>query len=123
MEVSAVKAGAEEATAAAQNNAEKTVEDEFAAGFFQSYSDLKRRVAMDHPAWDLSAYLRVVSDCQEAKVSTEGRDALIEVSAGSAKGEDAAREAEEVRGQDAGETQVIGASEETVLIMDDEPTA
>ena len=61
-EVSAVRAEAVKAITIARGEAEKTAEDEFATGFFQGYSDLKRRVAMDHPDWDLSAYSGVNSD-------------------------------------------------------------
>ena len=74
---------------------------------------------MDHPQWDLSTYSGVDSDYWEAKVSAEGGDASVDVGARSARVEDTAREAE-VRGQNVGETQVAGASEETVLIVDDE---
>ena len=47
----------------------------------------------------------------------------IEVGAGLVEVCDAAKEAEEVRGQEAGETKVAGGFEETVLIVDDEPMA
>ena len=40
----------------ARVEAEKTAEEEFEAGFFQGYADLKRRVVVDYPEWDLSAY-------------------------------------------------------------------
>ena len=39
----------------------EAAEKEFGAGFFQGYSDLKRRVALVHPEWDLTAYLGVES--------------------------------------------------------------
>ena len=45
----AIRAKAEEAIAAYRVEADKTVEDEFGVGFFQGYSDLKRRVALAHP--------------------------------------------------------------------------
>ena len=55
MEVSNFRAEAEEAAAAARDEAEKTAEDEFMADFSQGYADLKRRMAMAHPKWDLSS--------------------------------------------------------------------
>ena len=60
--MSTVRAEAEEAVAAARDEAENTTEDKFATGFFQGYSDLKRRVVVDHPEWDLSAYSGVDLD-------------------------------------------------------------
>ena len=39
--------------AATLEMAERTTDEEFKAGFFQRYVDLKRRVALDHPDWDL----------------------------------------------------------------------
>ena len=39
----------------------KAVEEEFEAGFFQGYTNLKRRVAADHE-WDLVAYSGADSD-------------------------------------------------------------
>ena len=42
--------------ATALAKAGKTVEEEFEASFFQGYADLKRRVAVDHPKWDLATY-------------------------------------------------------------------
>ena len=56
VEVSPVRAEVDDAVATARAEAKKAAEDEFAAGFFQGYSDLKRRVVVDHPEWDLSAY-------------------------------------------------------------------
>ena len=37
-------------------------EEDFDSGFFEGYADLKRRVALDHLEWDLSAYSGVESD-------------------------------------------------------------
>ena len=34
----------------------KTDEEEFEASLFQGYANSKRRVAVDHPKWDLIAY-------------------------------------------------------------------
>ena len=42
--------------------AAKASEQGFGLGFFQGYADLKRRVALDHPEWDLSGYSGVDSD-------------------------------------------------------------
>ena len=50
-------------------------------------------------------------------------DPPVEVYFGSAKGGEPAKKVEEVGGQNAGETQVAGATRETVLIVDDEPAA
>ena len=47
----------EAALQAAREKGKKAAEDEFAARFFQGYSDLKRRVAEDHPEWDWQATL------------------------------------------------------------------
>ena len=52
--VAAVEVTSEAATQAA--------DQEFDKGFFQGYSDLKRRVAVDHSEWDLSGYSGVDSD-------------------------------------------------------------
>ena len=82
--MSVVKAQAKEAAVAARVEAEKTTEDEFAAGFFQGYFDLKRRLATNHPEWDLSVYSVVDSDYWEAEVSAEGAEAPTEVGARSA---------------------------------------
>ena len=48
------KAFADAATARAE--ADKTTKEELKAGFFQGYINLKRRTALDHPKWDLTAY-------------------------------------------------------------------
>ena len=120
-EASAVRVEANDAVAVARAEAEKAVEDEFASGFFQGYSDLKRRVAEDHPEWDLSAYSGVDSDYWEAEA--EGGGTPVEAGTGSAEVRDATRETEEVGGQEAWKTQVISNSEKDVLIVDNEPAA
>ena len=48
--------------AATQAEAAKEVEKEFRVGFFQGYSDLKRKVALVHPEWDLSSFSGAKSD-------------------------------------------------------------
>ena len=55
-QVTAVRTEAEEEVVAALAEAEKAAEDEFEAGFFQGYTDLKRRVALAYPEWDLSPF-------------------------------------------------------------------
>ena len=47
-EMAAVRAEPDEVVAAARAEAEKAVEDEFRASFLQGYSDLQRRVALNH---------------------------------------------------------------------------
>ena len=84
---------------------------------------MKRRVATDHPEWDLCVYSGVDSNYSEAEVSTKGVDTLIEVGAGSAEGGDPAKEVGEVGGQNTGKTQATDVFRETVLIVDDEQTA
>ena len=44
-----VWAEADEAITVAWAEAEKAAEDEFVVGFFLGYSNLKRRVALNHP--------------------------------------------------------------------------
>ena len=61
-ELAAVRVEAYATAAAAQVKVEKATKDEFRASFFQGYSDLKMRVSMDHPEWDLSTYLGLDSD-------------------------------------------------------------
>ena len=61
-EVSAVRAEAEEAAATALDEAKKTAEDEFGVGIFQGYTNLKRRVALVNPEWDLFAFSGVDLD-------------------------------------------------------------
>ena len=46
----------------AQAEAEKAVDKEFKARLLQGYVDLKRRVALDHPDWDLLACQGANSD-------------------------------------------------------------
>ena len=118
-----MRAEADDVIAAARPEAGKAVEDEFTAGFFQGYSDLKRRVAVDHPKWDISTYSRVDSDYWEAEGSAEGGGTLVDAGVGSVEARDAARETEEVRGQESGDTQVGSGTEEIVQIMDNEPAA
>ena len=48
-EMAIVRAEADEAIVVARAEAEKATEAEFGTGFFQGYSDLKRRVALNHP--------------------------------------------------------------------------
>ena len=50
--------------------AEKSAEDEFGAGFFQGYSDLKRRVALIHTEWNLTAFSEVDSDYWDMEALT-----------------------------------------------------
>ena len=40
----------------------KAIEEEFGAGFFHGYSDLKRMVVLVYPEWDLTAFSGVESD-------------------------------------------------------------
>ena len=122
-ETSAARAEAEEAIAAARAEARKAAEDEFAAGFFQGYSDLKRRVAEDHPEWDLAGYSGVDSDYWEAEASAEGEGTLVETGEGSTEAGDAAQETAGVRGHETLETQAGVGTEQIVQIVDDEPAA
>ena len=46
----------------ARTEAGKAAEEEFEAGFFQGYVDLKIRVIIDYPEWDLTAYSGVDYD-------------------------------------------------------------
>ena len=66
----------------AANRAEAgKADEEFEVGFFQGYTDMKMRVTVDHPEWDLIAYSGVESDFwdvespanKEAPVDKEGR--------------------------------------------------
>ena len=54
--------GAVDAAEVTAEAATQAADQEFDKGFFQGYSDLKRRVAVDHPEWDLSGYSGVDSD-------------------------------------------------------------
>ena len=47
---------------AARELVKRTAEKEFELGFLEWYVYLKRRLALDHIDWDLSAYKRVESD-------------------------------------------------------------
>ena len=99
----------------------KAAEDEFAASFFQGYSDLKRRVTEDHPEWDLVDYSGVDSDYWEAEGSAEGEGTLVETGEGLMEAGDAAQETVGVRGQETLETQAGVGIEQIVQIVDDEP--
>ena len=64
---------------------------EFQAGFFQSYANLKRSVAVDHPEWDLTAYSGAESDFwdvesppadEEAPADKEGEIEGVEAAEG-----------------------------------------
>ena len=122
VDVAAARAEAEVAVAATREEVRKAAEDEFAAGFFQGYSDLKRRVAEDHLEWDLADYSGVDSNYWEAKASVEGGVTPIEEGAGSVDAGDAGRETARVGGQETLETQAGGGTEQVVQIVDDEPT-
>ena len=59
-EVAAVRAKAEQAAeeevTTVRVETKKATKNEFEVGFFQGYSDLKRRVALIHPELDLTAF-------------------------------------------------------------------
>ena len=57
-------------TATARSEAGKAANEEFESGFFQGYANLKMRVFVDHPKWDLAAYSGVNSDFWEVESST-----------------------------------------------------
>ena len=40
----------------------RAANEEFEIGFLQGYVDLKGRMALDHPDWDLSSYRGAESD-------------------------------------------------------------
>ena len=80
-------------------------------------------MALAHPEWDLFAYLGVDSNYCEAEVLTEGADPPAEGGVGSVEVGDPAKKVGKVKAYNAGETQATGATGETVLIVDDEPTA
>ena len=42
--------------AAARAKVGKSAKEEFEEGFIEVYADLMRRVAADHPEWDLTSY-------------------------------------------------------------------
>ena len=78
VEVVAVRAEVNEAIKVAQADAEKAAEDEFRVGFFQGYTDLKRRVAMAYLEWDLSSFSGVNSNYWDMEVSVEEGDPAME---------------------------------------------
>ena len=85
----------------------EVVEEEFWADFFQGYSNLKRRVALVHFEWDLTAFSSVESDFWEVKTPARKDE---ETGATATEG--------------AGETQAADAStKETVVVVDDAPLA
>ena len=53
--------------AGARAEAGKAAKEEFESSFFQGYADLKRRVTIDHPEWDLAAYLGEDSEFWEVE--------------------------------------------------------
>ena len=55
--IAVAKASEDVATSLAE-----AAKEEFGVGFFQGYSDLKMRVALVHPEWDLTAFSGVESD-------------------------------------------------------------
>ena len=85
--------------------------------FFQGYSDLKRRVAEDHPEWDLAGYSGVDSDYWDVEASEAGVPTPAEEGAGSVDASDAAR------GQEGPDVPAQTGAEEIVQIVDDEPAA
>ena len=120
VETSAARAEAKKAIAAARAEARKAAKDEFPAGFFQGYSELKRRVAEDHSEWDLVGYSGVDSDYREAEASAEGGVTPIEEGTGSVEAGDVARETAVVGGQETLATQAGVGSKQVVQIEDDE---
>ena len=98
---------AEEAIAAVPVEVEKAAEDEFGAGFFWGFLDLKRRVALTHPEWDLTAFSRVNSDYYNIEVSIEEGDPATEVGTSTAG--------------DVGKTRAAGETEEDAVEVEDEP--
>ena len=101
----AIWAEADEAIATARAEAKKAAEDEFGANFFQGYSDLKRRVALAHPEWDLSTFSGVDLDYWDVEASAEREVPVAGV------GSDAART---FGGADA-------AEEDDLVVVDDHP--
>ena len=85
-----MRAELEEAAASWADTAK--ADEEFDAGFFQGYADLKRRVAVDHPEWDLSAYSGADSNFWKVESPTEEEAPAGEEGAGN--GSKAAEEAE-----------------------------
>ena len=56
--------------------------DDFKVGFFQGYTDLKRRVALVYSEWDFSAFSGFNSDYWNTEVSTEIEEPLAKVGVG-----------------------------------------
>ena len=96
--------------ATAQVEAEKADEEEFRVDFFQGYSDLKRRVALVYPEWDLTAFSGVESYFWEVEVPVK---------------EDPAREVGKIGAttiEGVGETRSTNTTtEETVVVVEDDP--
>ena len=59
LEVAQVEIQALAEGVAAQEATKRAADEEFEVGFLQGYMDLKRRVALAHPDWDLSSYPNV----------------------------------------------------------------
>ena len=89
-ELEAARAKLEEAAASRADAAK--ADEEFDTGFFQGYSDLKRRVAIDHPEWDLFAYSGADSNFWEVESPTE--EEALAGEEGTGDGTKAAEEAE-----------------------------
>ena len=60
-----------------QEAAERATDDEFKVGFLQGYVDLKRRVALDHPNWNLSGYRGAEFDYWADEAPKEVRDSYL----------------------------------------------
>ena len=118
-DVAAARAEAKVALQAAREEDKKAAEDEFAAGFFQGYSDLKRRVAEDHLEWDLAGYSGIDSDYWEAEASEAGGDTPVEEGVGSVDAGEAARDATGLGEQET----PAGDTEQVVQIVDNVPIA
>ena len=56
LEVARVEVQALTKGTTAQEVTERAAFEEFKVGFLQGYVDLKRRVSLDHPNWDLFGY-------------------------------------------------------------------
>ena len=121
--MAAARAKAEVALQAAREEGKKAAEDEFAAGFFQGYSDLKRRVAEDYPDWDLASYSEVDSNYWEAEASEADGATPVEEGVGSMDAGDVARDTTGLGDQETQETPAGGGAEQIVHIVDSEPTA
>ena len=99
-----------EASHMALSASQKKAENEFDAGFFQGYADLKRRVALLHPEWDLSTFSGVESD-------------FWDVDGGDVQGEIPAGGAEAVEGEEVGESGAAAEkeAEDTEMVVIDDP--